>query len=233
MSILTARQPNRVDTGTTQIMNRTYFGRLPENDPLHGYLQHDIQPQITGVSARSTYRVFGLNGSNDVYQYEDHNSGARLIGKFFLSSRKKDAERAVSHLTKEFNNLCMMRDYELTGYPGVEETIRHLHPNYHLAIITDAQTAYAIPELHAVGLSDYFDPIIVSGNFGDRKPDERLFASPLADMKTNASEVVYVGNDMYRDVYGAQEKEGVKPDYIIYSFPELLNAIRFFENQQG
>jgi len=139
--------------------------------------------------------------------------------------------------------------FVLHRYFGVEETIRHLHQNYHLAIITDAQTAYAFPELHAVGLSDYFDPIIVSGNFGYRKPDERLFASALADMKMNASEVLYVGNDMYRDVYGAQragiktvffrsnqgtqEKDGVKPDYIIYNFSELLNAVRFFENQQG
>ncbi len=98
-------------------MNRTYIGRLPESDPLHGYLQHDMQPQITGVSAHSTYRVFRLHGSNDVYQYEDRNSGTRLIGKFFLSSRKKDAEKAASHLTKEFDNLCMMRDYGLTGYP--------------------------------------------------------------------------------------------------------------------
>ena len=98
-------------------MNRTYLGRLPESDPLHGYLQQDMQPQITGVSASSTYRVFRLNGSNDVYQYEDRNSGTRLIGKFFLSSRKKDAEKAASHLTKEFDSLCMMRDYGLTGYP--------------------------------------------------------------------------------------------------------------------
>ncbi len=139
--------------------------------------------------------------------------------------------------------------FVLRRYPGVEETIRHLHQSYHLAIITDAQTAYAIPELHAVGLAEYFDPIIVSGNFGYRKPDERLFASALADMKMSASEVLYVGNDMYRDVYGAQrvgirtvffrsnqgtqDKDGVKPDYIIYNFPELLNAIRFFESQQG
>lgn len=66
-------------------------------------------------------------------------------------------------------------------------------------------------------------------------------------MKMDASEVLYVRNDMYRDVCGAQsigiktvffksnqgvqEKEGIKPDYIIYSFPELLNATRFFENQ--
>jgi putative hydrolase of the HAD superfamily len=66
-------------------------------------------------------------------------------------------------------------------------------------------------------------------------------------MKMEPSEVLFVGNDIYRDVYGAQrlgmktvfcksnqgtqEKEGVKPDYIIYNFPELLNAIRFFEDQ--
>jgi len=124
---------------------------------------------------------------------------------------------------------------------------RQLHPKYHLAIISDGQTAYAVPELNAVGLSGYFDPIIVSGDFGYRKPDERLFAAALTAMKMEPSEVLYVGNDMYRDVYGAQklgmktvffksnqgaqEKEGVKPDYIIYNFPELLNAIRFFEDQ--
>jgi len=137
--------------------------------------------------------------------------------------------------------------FRLQLYPGVEETIRQVHKKYHLAIISDGQTVYAIPELNAVGLSAYFDPIIISGQFGYRKPDERLFRSTLTAMKMEASEVLFVGNDMHRDVYGAQsvgmktvffksnqgtqEKEGVKPDYIIYNFPELLNAIRFFEKQ--
>ena len=31
---------------------------------------------------------------------------------------------------------------------------------------------------------------------------------------------------------GTQEKEGVKPDYVVYSFPELPNAVRFFEARQ-
>ncbi|MHB1591204.1 MAG: HAD family hydrolase [Sulfuricella sp.] len=135
----------------------------------------------------------------------------------------------------------------LQPYPGVADTIRQLHPKYHLAIISDGQTAYAVPELNAVGLSGYFDPIIISGDFGYRKPDERLFTAALTAMKMEPSEVLFVGNDMYRDVYGAQrlgmktvffksnhgtqEKVGVKPDYIIYNFPELLNALRFFEGQ--
>lgn len=136
--------------------------------------------------------------------------------------------------------------FNLQLYPGVEQTLRKLHQNYRLAIISDAQTAYALPELNAVGLSSYFDPILVSGDFGYRKPDERLFTNALTALKMTPSEVIYVGNDMYHDVYGAhrlgiktvffrsnqgaQEKDGVKPDYIIYNFSELLNAILFFEN---
>ncbi len=136
--------------------------------------------------------------------------------------------------------------FRLQLYPDVEPTLRKLHPKYRLAVISDAQTAYALPELNAVGLSGYFDPILISGDFGYRKPDERLFNNALAQMEMQPSEVVFVGNDMYHDVHGAQrlgiktvffksnqglqDKDGVKPDYIIYSFPELLNAIRFFED---
>jgi hypothetical protein len=97
-------------------MSRNYLGRLSENDPLHGYLQHDIQPQISGNSGKSTYRVFGLNGSNDVYLYEDRNTGSKVIGKFFRTSRKNNAAKADSRLTREFDNLHMMRDYGLAGY---------------------------------------------------------------------------------------------------------------------
>lgn len=109
-------------------MHRIYLGHLPEHDPLHGYLQNDIQPQVTGVSASATYRVFKLNGSNDVYQYEDRATGTKLIGKFFLSSQKNDAKKAASHLTTEFDNLSLMRDYGLTGYP--HHVVKPLGRNY-------------------------------------------------------------------------------------------------------
>ncbi len=137
--------------------------------------------------------------------------------------------------------------FRLELYPGVGDTIRQLHSTYRLAVVTDAQSPWAIPELNAVGLSGYFDPVIISGDFGCRKPDRRLFKAALDAMKMDASEVLFVGNDMYRDVYGAQklgmkavffksnqgtqEKDGVRADYIIYEFPELLNAIRFFEDR--
>jgi putative hydrolase of the HAD superfamily len=110
-----------------------------------------------------------------------------------------------------------------------------------LAIVTDAQSAYARGELHKVGLLGYFDPIIVSGDHGYRKPDRRLFQLALGGMGAAAENTLYVGNDMYRDIYGAQEAglttvmfdsdQGEKiyrdcqPDYTITDFRDLLQIL--------
>jgi len=138
--------------------------------------------------------------------------------------------------------------YRLKLYQGVRETLDTLHPYYRLAALSDAQTPWAVPELYSVDLLAYFSPIVVSGDLGFRKPDTRIFQQALDGMGMTAAEVLFVGNDMYRDVYGAQQlgiktvffrsnqgehaKNGVSPDYIIYNFPELLQAISFF-GQQG
>ncbi len=98
-------------------MSRMYIGRLSESDPLHDYLRYDIQPQVADASGNTNYRVFRLNGSNDVYLYEDRHTGAKVVGKFFLSSRKRDTEKAVARLTREFDSLCRMREFGLEGYP--------------------------------------------------------------------------------------------------------------------
>jgi putative hydrolase of the HAD superfamily len=64
---------------------------------------------------------------------------------------------------------------KLRLYPHVREVLDVLRERYRLALVTDVQSAYTRGELHKVGLLDYFDPIIVSGDHGYRKPDRRLF----------------------------------------------------------
>ena len=96
-------------------------------------------------------------------------------------------------------------------------------------------------ELHKVGLLGYFDPIVVSGDHGYRKPDRRLFQLALDGMGVAAGNTLYVGNDMYRDIYGAREAgmttvmfdsdQGAKgyldcaPDYTITDFRDLLELL--------
>jgi putative hydrolase of the HAD superfamily len=123
-------------------------------------------------------------------------------------------------------------------YPHAREVLDALRGRYPLALVTDAQTAYARGELHRVGLLGYFDPIIVSGDYGYRKPDRRLFQFALDGMNVAAENALYVGNDMYRDIFGAREAglrtvmfdsdQGKKayrdcvPDYTISDLRELL-----------
>jgi putative hydrolase of the HAD superfamily len=131
-------------------------------------------------------------------------------------------------------------------YPGVLDVLNELRPRYKLAAISDAQSAWCLPEMRAVGIDGYFDPIIVSGDFGYRKPDPRLLTAALTGLRVAPENVLFVGNDMFRDVFAAKQQdiktvffssnqgrkqaEGVKPDYIIYQFPEMRQAIEFFES---
>ena len=126
-------------------------------------------------------------------------------------------------------------------YPYVREVLDVLCERYPLAVVTDAQSAYARSELHKVGLLGYFDPVVVSGDHGYRKPDPRLFQLALDGMGVAAENALFVGNDMYRDIYGAQEAglttvmfdsdQGQKiyqdcaADYSITDFRDLLKIL--------
>jgi putative hydrolase of the HAD superfamily len=126
-------------------------------------------------------------------------------------------------------------------YPHVREVLDALQGRYPLALVTDGQSAYARAELHKVGLLEYFDPIIVSGDYGYRKPDWRLFQFALDGMRAAAGNALYVGNDMHRDIFGAREAglktvmfdsdQGKKihldcvPDYTITDLRDLLKIL--------
>jgi putative hydrolase of the HAD superfamily len=131
--------------------------------------------------------------------------------------------------------------HRLSLYPHVREVLDVLRGRYPLALVTDAQSTYARGELHRVGLLGYFDPIVVSGDYGYRKPDRRLFRLALDGMAVAAENALYVGNDMQRDIFGAQEAglktvmfdsdQGRKayrdcaPDYTITDLRNLLKIL--------
>jgi putative hydrolase of the HAD superfamily len=94
---------------------------------------------------------------------------------------------------------------KLKLYPHVRSVLGALRERFPLAIVSDGQKAWARGELHKVGLTDFFGPVAISGEHGFRKPDRRLFQIALDGLGVPADKTVYVGNDMYRDIYGARE----------------------------
>lgn len=92
-------------------MNKQYLGYLQTEDPLYDYLKYDIQPQLTGFCDAPVYSVSRLNGSNAVYLYEERNTGAKIIGKYFYSEREKNRRIAAQHLEKEYERLETVRGF--------------------------------------------------------------------------------------------------------------------------
>lgn len=157
------------------------------------------------------------------------------------SENVNDIPRFLAHM---YRGISRQR---LELYPDVRSVLDELKTHFPLAIVSDGQSAWAMPEMRATGIEGYFAPIVISGDRGFRKPDRRLFQSALDGIGAEPEEVLFVGNDMYRDVFGAgqmgmktvffasnqgrQSMEGVNPDYIIYRFSELRQAIEFFKRQ--
>ena len=130
---------------------------------------------------------------------------------------------------------------KLKLYPFVSEMLDALRGEIPMGLVTDSQSAYARGELHQVGILDYFDPIIVSGDYGYRKPDPRLFQLAIDALGAPAENILYVGNDMHRDIYGARQAgmqtlmfdsdQGTKeyddsmPDHRIADYRDLLSLL--------
>jgi len=126
-------------------------------------------------------------------------------------------------------------------YPDVKGVLDELRPSYRLGIVSDAQPCFALPEMKALGLDGYFDPVVISTDYGYRKPDRRLYEAALQKMNLAPAEALFVGNDMYHDIYGAQRfglhtiyfdsNQGTKshkdvaPDYIAHLFPDVLAGV--------
>jgi putative hydrolase of the HAD superfamily len=131
----------------------------------------------------------------------------------------------------------------LAPYPQTQEILAQLKTRYRLAVVSDAQSAYGVAELRAAGFAGYFAPIIISGDYGYRKPDTRLFQAALSELQVCPEEAIFVGNDRFRDVFGARlagmktilfcpqgdagGSPATEPDYILYNYADLPRAIEF------
>ncbi len=172
------------------------------------------------------------------------------VWREFLQSKASDYTRSLPSEKREHLPLFLAELHRgiarkrLRPYPQVQETLDQLRSLYHMAVVSDAQSAYAVPELRAVGLLKYFNPLIVSGDLGYRKPDPRLFQMALDALQVRPEQALFFGNDLYHDIFGAQQvgmkaifvssnqgntsDQTISPDYTISRFAELPQAVNYF-----
>jgi len=98
--------------------------------------------------------------------------------------------------------------------------------------------------LEEYGLRDYFDPIVLSSEYGRRKPDPAIFHYAARLAKVPTSQCVYIGDRISRDILGArragfhlaiqirhdfkhgEEDSGATPDIVINQMTELVDILK-------
>jgi putative hydrolase of the HAD superfamily len=124
--------------------------------------------------------------------------------------------------------------------PGSIETLQVLKSSgVRLALLTNGGAALQRKKIDRFGLETFFDCIFIESEFGAGKPDERIFRAALEKLCITAAEAWMVGDDLERDISGAQkagifsiwldwrgsglpESTRIKPDRIIRQISELI-----------
>lgn len=123
-------------------------------------------------------------------------------------------------------------------YADTIQLLDALKEEYELLLLTNGSPALQNIKLElSPELVDYFNHIVISGDFGKGKPDKAIFEHALQLMETdNKEEVLMVGDNLNTDILGAsltgissvwinrknRKQSEIKPTYEIKSLMELI-----------
>jgi HAD superfamily hydrolase (TIGR01509 family) len=149
----------------------------------------------------------------------------------------------IGPLAVQLHQLWLSGKGDFVIRPDAHEVIVELvQRGYRLGLISNATSREMPHELEQLGLSPYFETVVLSGTFGRRKPDISIFLEAVRRMGVSASRSAYVGDKPTRDITGPREagfaltiifKEPgaapadptwatLVPDYVIHNLSELL-----------
>ena len=91
--------------------------------------------------------------------------------------------------------------------PGADHLLRQLKARgYPLALVADGPVETFSNNLNPYGLLDVFDVRVISESLGVQKPDPRMFSEAVEKLgiaPEHYGKVVMVGNNLERDIWGA------------------------------
>ncbi len=91
-------------------------------------------------------------------------------------------------------------------YPGVLEALAYLRQRgFRLWLLSNAQAAFTSCELRMLGLGAQFDGVLLSSDYGCRKPDLRFFRALMEQYGLDPATCLMVGNDRNTDIAGARD----------------------------
>jgi len=127
-----------------------------------------------------------------------------------LESRGADKAKA-SEIAREFRLLSRQR---LRPFPYVIEMLKGLKERgAGVYLVSNAQSCFTMDELEELGITEFFDGILISSDAGVKKPHKKIFEIASEKFGIELKNSFYIGNDLHDDIFGAHAA-GLKTVYI-------------------
>ena len=174
----------------------------------------------------------------------------RVWGDYILAGFPVDSTLLDAHAEDwmVYLETCYYQRAMRPEMPQVLETIQRM--GLKIGLISNVCSRSQVPNnLAEYGIAQFFNPIVLSSEYGRRKPDPAIFhyAARLANVPT--SECLYVGDRIARDIVGARKAgfalaiqirndfkhgetdEGAVPDALIEEMTGLLDILNEAEQR--
>lgn len=200
-------------------------------------------PHVKGLEAERLLKA--INEARDWYwnDPERHRRGRLNL----VVARRELVSLAFSNLGIDNTDLANQfadtysaeREEAVVPFSGAIDTLEHFrNQSLKLALVSNGSSEVQRKKIERFKLASFFDCITIEGEFGYGKPDERVFQHTLEQLGITSKEAWMIGDDLERDVAGAQrlgiygiwvdwrseglpESTTVQPDRIVRTLSEL------------
>ncbi len=125
-----------------------------------------------------------------------------FLGLFQKKNVERDMDFAI--LTGQFFRALSTEYIRL--YEGVPQMLSALkNTGAGVYLLSNAQRAFTQYELKGLDIFKYFDGILISSDYGTKKPDIRFFETLFRRYSLKPEECLMIGNDRNTDIAGAKE----------------------------
>ncbi len=123
---------------------------------------------------------------------------------FRLLYEKKGISAGMELLTATAKMFRILSTEYIRLYDGALEVLSYLKGHgKHVFLLSNAQYIFTAYEINYLGLTEYFDGIILSSCESCKKPDPAFFETLLCRYKLKKEESVMIGNEGETDIKGA------------------------------
>lgn len=133
---------------------------------------------------------------------------------------------AISHAQKLERLYWESFMKKMSPIPGLVTFLKLCQVNKQtVVIISDLTTSIQLEKINALGIGSYIDYVVTSEEAGVEKPAPAPFLLGLQKSKCMAEEVIMIGDNLERDILGAQ-KLGIETIQIIHDYLPQETSLR-------